>query len=168
MHNLKKLLIIISLITLTGCGFKPIYAKKNTTGNLAVVESFSQVRIGNIPNREGQFLRNILVDKIYTKGYPNKVKYFLTVGIIENKYSYGIKTDAVATRANIRFTANFILTEASTNKVLLKAPIYVNSSYNILDSSYETFVAEKDAKERALTEVANNIVHRLSIFFSKE
>lgn len=159
-------------IGLAGCGFKPLYT---TGGGNAAAKAgeqlpFEQIAIGHMANREGQYLRNRLIDTIYTKGRPGSPRYQLDInGLSEEITRLGIRKDASATRGQMRISGRMTLTDTAreTDRIILRRHIEATNSFNILSSQYTTQVTEQYARERALDEVARKTVRQLALYFNR-
>ena len=72
-------LILLCPFVLAACGFTPLYGTRSPEGNSpsSLRSSFSQVEVSLIPDRSGQTLRNLLIDRLYSGGYPVNPSYTL-------------------------------------------------------------------------------------------
>jgi len=158
--------VTFCVLTLLGCGFKPVYMA-NSSGQ-AMVQDFSNIYISNIPNRSGQYLRNQLIDRLYTKGIPQQPRYNLSVSPVKESISkLGIRKDATATHAQMSLKVDIVLKDKQTGNVLLERSIRSVNSFNILESQFTTAVTEQDARERALNEMSDTITTELSLYFKR-
>ena len=159
-------LVFCLALFLQACGFKPLYT---TQDGVSISPSFGEIKILSIPNKDGQFLRNLLIDRIYTEGRPANTRYSLKIKSVKETTSrLGIRKDASATRAQLRLTAGMILIDhQSNNETVLKRDIKSVVSFNILDNQYATLITEQDARERALNEISNDVIMQLSLFFNR-
>lgn len=148
--------------TLTGCGFQPLYGSYAANGQ-KTEEALNRITVANIPEREGQVLRNYLIDRLYLSGRPDNPLYVLTVVLASSEADLGIRKDATAARTNLTTTASFVLTERATGREILRATANSTASYNRLDAQYAALVAEKNAMDRTLKELTDLIVNRLSL-----
>ena len=157
------LLPFFLVVTISACGFQPIYSQKNQAN---VSENMSQIRISNIADRQGQILRNKLIDKLYgSSARPVSPKYRLSIqNLDEIISSVGIKKDATTTRGRITMTATLIL-EDYRGDILLERDLKSVNSYNILDSQYGTLITRQDAQQRTLDELSDEIQTILSLYF---
>src|SRR6218665_604235 len=64
---------------LAACGFEPMYGSSSSTAQTSVKASYADVEIANIPNREGQYLRTALIDRLYIQGRPADARYTLEI-----------------------------------------------------------------------------------------
>ena len=84
----------------------------------------------------------------------------------EQRQNLGIRRDETATRANLVISARLELIETGERKVMLREVMSSTASYNILDNQFATVIAEKDARERALVVLADDVTRRLGLFFA--
>jgi LPS-assembly lipoprotein len=157
-----RYLVLISVLILSACGFTPIYA---TQDNKKTAASFNQINIAIIPNREGQFLRNALIDRFYTNGEPKNPHYQLKISPIrEQTYNFDITVDSEATRRQLKLSATMRLIDLKTKKTVLKRSLLSIASYNVLQSEFSTIVTEQSARENALNDLARQIERQISLY----
>ena len=151
------------VLLLSACGFQPLYKAQNAAG---VRDSCKNIEIANIPDRDGQFLRNALIDRLYTAGRPSDALYKLTVAPLEKRnIALGIKKDASSTRSFLQFTTHVTLTDNRSGKALLDRDMHVVGSYNILDNQYANTVSEQNVTENLLREMGDDILTELNVYF---
>jgi len=157
-----KNFILVVVLLITACGFTPTYGTKTTSSDL------NAIKIDTIPDRNGQVVRNFLIDRFYDNGYPINARYNLSVSSIsESIIEIGIDQDDEASRAQLRQKANMRLMDIETNKVVLERTIRATSGYNILAGQFTTFVTEQDARQQALRALSDNITTQLEIYFTR-
>jgi len=150
---------------LAACGFHPVYGTHNESGG-AVAEDLNKIAIDNIPERSGQMLRNDLIDRMYSKGRPQQSAYTLIVKLGVTQQDLGIQADATSTRTLLDVTANYSLKDAQ-GKEILKGAAHSVATFNKISDQYATLAAHDSAVERTVNEIAEQIVNRLSIYFSE-
>lgn len=161
-------LLIICLFFISACGFSPLYGKNSAANNTTIKSNLSAISIAIIPNREGQFLRNALIDNFYIDGYPSNPQYNLSFSpILERISDFDITINSEATRRQLRLTTNMVFSDAGTNNVLLKRSLSAITSYNVLESEYSTVVTEQSAREAALNDLARQIEQQLSLYLNR-
>lgn len=159
-------LIVIALTS--GCGFTPIHGKYAGTGDIAVQDSLSRIYIGNIPDREGQYLRNALMDRFYTDGRPVNPAYRLEISpISQSKTDLDITKSSDATRAQLRLQSGLKLYDTGDNALLLERDLTAITSYNILQSQFTTRVSEQNARDNAIDDIADQIERQLALYFKR-
>ncbi|MBI3441891.1 MAG: hypothetical protein HY052_08880 [Proteobacteria bacterium] len=148
---------------LSGCGFAPIYADKDMP---AVARP--DIDISNIPDREGQYLRNLLIDRLYTSGRPTAAPYELRFTTLQKDIvNIGIQKDATATRAQMQITTQMQLVEKSTSKVLLQRTLKTADSYNLLDNQLATLVSQQNVTDSILREMGDDVITELNLYFRR-
>ena len=149
---------------LSACGFQPLYGEKAGTH----LSALSSIAISNIPDRDGQYLRNLLTDKLYQNARPENPLYLLSIAPLKkDTTNLGMRKDATTTRAQTDVSAHFVLTDAKNGAVLLERDVRSTGAYNILDSQFTTLVSEQSTSEHILEELSDNIVRELDLYFRR-
>lgn len=152
--------LLLSLVLLlavpTACGFSPVYGKKEEGQ-----ASLSEIQIDPIPQHTGQLLKGYMEDEIseFTAPY-----YGLHIDYNLQAIPVVTQVEGVAKRYRLVLRANLVLRDLDNQNILLKDTVTRQSSYNISDSDYSTFIAQRSAEEMALQELAHDIILRLSLF----
>ncbi len=160
--------LALVVVLLAGCGFQPVYATRQVdqTGQAAnAFETFRGVHIENIKDREGQFLRNQLTRLLQPSGRGSVTTHKLSVTLKESTRGLAVAKSAVASRANLRVTLSFKLSpidEAGDEDGTFSGSVTATSGYNIFNSEFQTLAAEKGARERAITDAAEQVRLRLA------
>jgi len=155
--------IVSAAAALGACGFQPLYGDggaRSASGELAAVH------INTIPDRNGQMLHNFLLDRINPQGRPGDPRYVLDIRLTESKASLGIIKDSSSTLAQIASVANYTLRDLKANKTLQTGRSRSVTSYNIVQSDFATLAAEKDARERTLRELSEDITTKVAVFLA--
>ncbi len=158
-------LALVCGLVLGGCGFRPLYGEDEAGSS--TFDSLETIQIAALPDRSGQQLHNLLRDRINPRGQPISPEYVLRISLSERTEELAIAEDETATRANLRLSANFTLTDVESNEVVMTGSSRSANSYNIVDSQYATYVSENDARERALRELSEDIRLRLATYFAR-
>jgi LPS-assembly lipoprotein len=161
------LIVLVLLGTLAACGFSPIYGQSSASNQPGVAAQLNQVAIDGIANRQGQQLRNLLIDRMYGKGRPQQATHRLSVVLNTSESDLGIRKDATAARAELNVSASVTLTESRSGKEVLQFNTNSIVSYNKVDAQYAALTAQKNAEERAVGDLAEKIINRVSLFFAK-
>ena len=166
-YFLFNALTVISLFLLSACGFSPIYGDyKNATAQNTVNRYFNEIDIAIIPNREGQYLRNALIDNLYNNGTPTNTRYDLRFSPVkENIYDFDITVESEATRRQLRLSTTMQLIDKATKQVLLSRRLTALTSNNVLESEFSTLVTEQNARENALNDLARQTERQLALYF---
>ena len=161
-RRLRFLAAACMLVPLAACGFRPLYG--NGSGS---ARALSNVSIGPIADRQGQILRNELLDRITPGGSVASAPYVLTVEYRENLSQLAIRRDDTATRANLRVSTQFKLREVSTGVVVYNGRSTATASYNLVQSDYANLVSRRAAQRRAAKLVADDMTTQIAIYFNR-
>jgi LPS-assembly lipoprotein len=153
MRRLATLSILLA--GLSACGFQPVNAP-GPNGDAATAET-AQVRVQPIPDRMGQILHSALTDRLQggASGAPDA--YALAVSLDERIDETGFRLDETATRRNITVLADYRLIDTRTRQTVLNGRAQSTNSANVLDQPYATEVAEREARKRGVTDLAEKI-----------
>ena len=163
---MHKLALVFITLLLPACGFTPVY--KNNGATDSTTSNLSQIEIAIIKDREGQFLRNALIDRFYRSGYPANPQYRLVVNsIAETINDFDITVDSEATRQQLKLSTNIALIDLKTKESVLNRSLAATTSNNVLESEFSTIVTEQSARESALNDLARQIERQLALYFKK-
>ena len=163
-----RTLLTVTLLLTAACGFHPVYGVNKHTP-VGVESKLQQVWISNIPDREGLFLRNALINRFYRNGTPENPKYVLSVQPVrETTRDLDITVDADATRGQLTLSTAIELSDRDTGEVLVKQNLRAITSYNILGSEFTNRVSEQNTRENALEDLARQIENRVTLAFKKK
>jgi len=163
MKKIKLFLYLIAFFMSSSCGYEPIYSK-----NINTNKELLSISIKNIKNRPGQILRNTLLNQLNPERERVITKYRLIIEISESSTSLGYRRDRSATRTDLEVTAKYLLKNVKNDEIILKEDVKSISSFDVVESVYATLVAEKDAREKSLKIISDNIYTNLVIFFKKK
>ncbi|MDF1748147.1 MAG: hypothetical protein P1V34_04660 [Alphaproteobacteria bacterium] len=152
------------LLTLAGCGFRPVYGTGGADGGVNAMEDLEATKINVIEDREGQVLHNLLLDRFNPKGRPTKSKYSLSVKLDYTTVDRGTQIDATVTRAELTVTAQAKLVAFDEVKLFTSRAV---STYSLSTSDYAAEVAKQNALDRSLVLVADDLRIQIATFFEK-
>lgn len=153
---------LIALLSLTACGFSPIYAQKDLGLKL------SHIDLVTPDTRTGYFVRNRLTSTLNVKDSEPKL-YRLTVDLSERRYDIGLQVDDTAVRSEISTWVNYSLTDIETRRVITSGQFINTTTFDVSNTSpYVGVVAQKEGQERAADGIAERIHSDLSLFFYGE
>ncbi|MCK5424282.1 MAG: hypothetical protein KAI89_02840 [Emcibacter sp.] len=168
---MKLILVLISAITLSGCGFKPMYGQfSDGKGDLR--EVMENIRVGDIteqgrPSRIGQVIRNNLLDRLTPFGETKSAEYVLNVTFLIEEHGYGIRADESVTLQNLKLVTSYQLEDVTSSKVVLDFAARALVTYDLAQSDYSNMIARNAALKRLSEEVANQMATRIGAFFNK-
>lgn len=159
--------ILVCLLLLAGCGYKPLYGERGVTDS-SVVDELALIRIEAIPDRIGQQMYNMLRERLNPYGPPDQPKYVLSIALAETRENLFLERDETATRANLTLRANFVLRRIGDGAVVATGLSRAVSSYDILSSQFASVVSDQDARLRGARAISDDIRTRLAIALSAE
>lgn len=171
LRTLARTLALSALIAGTGllaaCGYRPLYGTAGLTSSASTTATaeLKAVDVGRISGRSGQMLRTALERRLHIP-QRSAGRYRLVVVYSESRQNLAEQKSGAVTRANLRTKGTYRLTRNSDDVLLTKGISDAVASYNLLDSEFATLAAEKNARERAIETLADDIRTRLAIYFS--
>tara|TARA_B100001063_G_scaffold73220_1_gene67382 strand:+ start:1510 stop:1965 length:456 start_codon:yes stop_codon:yes gene_type:complete len=148
---LKKIIIILTLIFLTGCEYKPIYSSSNKSNYKIVIEEitgdkklnkFLVENLNRNSNKNSNEIVNIKIDTQYKKSIIAKD----TAGNVTNYQANAITT--------------FLINRDEITKTFT-----INEKFNFqkISDKYEEKGYEENIKKNLATSIAQKLILRLSI-----
>jgi LPS-assembly lipoprotein len=161
------LVCVLAALSLAACGFQPMYGTKSPAAKAAAV-ALPNIDVANIPDRDGQYLRNLLIDRLYTHGRPEGAPYLLKFSKLQKTIAnLGIQKDATATRAQMQISTHMQLVEQATGKVVLERDLRTVGAYNLLDDQLATIVSQRNITDSILQEMRDEAVLALTLHFRR-
>jgi len=160
MSSFKAALLCLCLAR-GACGFQPRYAQ--TSGLQR-----DDIAIAIIPDRDGQELRNLLIDRLQARGVSSTPRYELRIAQLEKTVTgFGIRKDASATRTQMQIDSKMELVEKATGAVILKRDLRALGASDVLDSQFATVVSRQAMTRNMLQDMADEIVGELNLHFRR-
>jgi LPS-assembly lipoprotein len=155
----RALLLALMAVTLSACGFTPLY------GVQGVASSLSAIEVTAPPGRSGFLLRQSLDDAFARKASATPA-YRLTMRLAENRYPRGVRVDNVANRYELQLIVDYTLT-AVNGGVVKTGHVQSSVTYDSADQPYASIAAEQDGQERAAGQAARQIQLELASWLAK-
>ena len=154
--------LFLLCLGLVGCGYQPLYGDR---ANAVTSEDLALVYIAPVPDRNGQQLRNFLLEELNSSGQPSRPIYTLTIGLNVASTGVSLSRDSTTSRTSITATAKYSLSETASGKSLFSGTSRGTDAYDVLISDYGTLVSQDDAVKRALREVSSDIRTQVAVYF---
>lgn len=158
----RGILVAFAVAPLAGCGFHPLYGG-HTAGEYD--PRLAAIKVAPIADREGQLLELALREKLNPRGVALPTRYTLTVSLSLARIDLGIQRNATSTRSEINATASYSLSGAGTN---IAGSSRTVSAFNLQNDAWAATVAENDARERAIQDLADTIYTQLSLWSQRQ
>lgn len=158
-----KSLVFVLVLSLAACGFQPLHGQGSEGTNPAA--RYAEIYIDNIPDKDGQYLRNQLIDRLYTQGRPQNARYTLKMSPLQKDIvDIGIRKDATSTRGRMEIKSTLQLIDNASGQVVLQRDMHSVGAYNQLDNQFATLISRENLTENILKEMSNNILTQINLF----
>jgi LPS-assembly lipoprotein len=154
---------IAASLAASACGFEPLYATGSDSANIP--NALRRIEVLPLQDRNGQLLQTALQRRLSVGGAPATVDYTLDIALRESVQGFGIRGDAAPTRQRVRMIADYRLVNKETDAEMFAGSALSDTTIDIVDSEYATFIAEESATERNSQVVAERILSRLALYF---
>ena len=173
--HLLRLAVVFAVGMLTAACFQPLYGTQPASPDASVGAKLSAIEIPDIPAPKGSAnarlavdLRNALLYNFNGGGNPIAPTYQLkvTIGTTTNSVIIDVTSGRPETQLE-GVNASFSLVEIATQKTVVSASTFARASYDI-PGTEQRFAAQRawrDAEDRAVQLIAQNIRNRLASFF---
>ncbi|WP_417822870.1 LPS assembly lipoprotein LptE [Thalassospira lucentensis] len=161
LRALFPVITLVALMSLSACGFRPLYAEDRS--GQSTTTDMSQVEVTLINDRVGQITRNLLIETLTPRGQVANPAYTLDVKVSESTSEQGFTKDNEATIANYLLEATYQLTRKSDATLLRKGTVRSRTSYNIVDSDFASLEAEKAARRDTARNLAQQIANQVAV-----
>jgi len=147
---LPAALLAVAALTLSACGFTPLYGPELVTKGLGSIEVVAP------EGRTGYLLREKLDDAL-ARDVNLLPTHRLVYTVKEARYARGVRVDNVANRYELNLTANWRLLDAKTGQQVRAGQATAAVTYDSADQPYASIASQQDSQERAAAEVARKI-----------
>ncbi|MDC7683033.1 hypothetical protein PQU92_07080 [Asticcacaulis sp. BYS171W] len=151
--------LLVAPLSLSGCGFTPVYAQKGLAATLAGID------FNVTESRTGYFVRQNLVSGFDSAAAATK-PYRLDVKLVENRYDIGVGVNDTATRSEISNSVTYQLVDVQTRKVLTEGSFVDTTTYDASNKSpYGSVISQKDGQQRAATSISERLRNDITLYF---
>ncbi|MEM9575464.1 MAG: LPS assembly lipoprotein LptE [Pseudomonadota bacterium] len=140
-------------LTLAACGFQPVYGTGGA-GN-ALQNSISVSVPGDV---DAYMLTRRLEERLGRATVP---AYRLSVDVDTKREALAVNTDSNTNRFNLIGDASYVLVETATGRIVTSGEVDNFTGSSATGTTLATLAAERDARERLMTLLADQIVTRL-------
>jgi LPS-assembly lipoprotein len=154
---------LLGALLLGGCGFRPLHGERD--GRAPVAAGLETIRVGVIPERNGQLMRRLLEEKLGSGTAP--ARYDLRVGLAFGVDLQGFARDGTPSRVRVTATATwFLFDTGAPARLVTRGTERAFDAYNVPENQFFSADASRQATERRLLEqLAEDVVRRLAIRF---
>lgn len=175
LRQLVRLAVVLAFGALTGACFQPLYGDRNISAGDTVRDKLGAVEIANIPANNGTpearlavALRNALMEDFNGGATPLAPTHRLQVTLGSSITTVIVDVSSGRPDAQVEgINAYYSLTELATQKVVLQTSTFARASFDVPGSAqrFAQQRAWRNAEDRAVALVAQNIKNRLASFF---
>lgn len=156
---------------LGACGFEPLHApggSRSSAARGAAASELAAVRVGIIPDRNGQLLRRDLQDSLSSGPTGVQARYDLKVALQIGVEAQGFRRDGAATRTRLNVTAPWSLYTMAVPPVLVAGGVErAFDAFNLPDNQFFAADASQDAAQRRLVRrIADDVVEKVALALS--
>lgn len=151
----RRTLLLTALAALPACGFQPVYGP-NGAGSVLQ----GAVLVDTPVTRDDYLLTREIETRL---GRANPGRYGLSYSIGVDPESVAISKTNVTTRYNLLGEATFALRDLETLEVITSGKASNFTGYSASGTTVATQAAERDARQRLMTILADQIIMRLVV-----
>lgn len=156
MSSSDRRTLLLSLLALGACGFRPVYGE----GEPAVAMR-NRIAIDVVNGRAGFELRERLEDRLGRAG-PD-APFVLSFRVETRKSSLAVTEDEGTTRESLMGTAHFTVRRRDTGQVVYRDAVRSFTAFSTTSATYPSAVAETDANVRLARALADRIAERIAL-----
>ncbi len=145
--------VLLLALALAGCGFTPVYGPGGAAEGL-----HGQVAIDPPRDAEGFTFVQALRRRL---GEGDAPRYRLSAELTLDERQMGVTRGQVITRYQVIGSARYRLTDSETDARLTSGTVESFASYSATGTTFATRAARRDARERLMTILADQVVDRL-------
>jgi LPS-assembly lipoprotein len=149
----RRSFLVMSAASLSACGFTPAYGPSGGGTKL-----HGTVELDAPKTRPDYLLTRHLEDRL---GRSNGARYGLSYAIDLNQAPIAISANNVTTRYNVLGEITYALRDLGSGAVLSSGKVESFTSYSTSGTTVATQASEKDAQERLMVILGDQIVTRL-------
>ena len=153
MWSYSRRLVLAGLVATAGCGFTPVYGPGGSAEALR-----GQIDIDGPRDIPGFVLVRHLETRL---GLPDEPVYRLSAEIQLEEDELGITTGQEITRYEVLGRVRFALIDLASGDTVTTGRVENFTSYSATDTAFATRSAQRDARERLMVALGDQIVARL-------
>lgn len=153
MSSSDRRLFLVGLAALAGCGYTPVYAPGSVARGL---------RGAIFVDPPSDPIGFVLVNELERRfGEPVSPRYRLTASLALAEDGIGITADQEITRFRLRGRADWAVFDPATGERLTAGQAQSFTSYSATATTVATRAAKRDAEERLMVILADQIITRM-------
>ncbi|MBO9447690.1 MULTISPECIES: LPS assembly lipoprotein LptE [Ruegeria] len=155
MSSFDRRTLLLMPLALAACGFEPVYAPGGAGSAL-----FGRVAVSE-PNTVTSYLLVEDLEQKLGRSATSGSEYNLDVSVSTSTVAAAITTTNETNRLTINGTANYALRSNATGQILASGTVTDFVGYSAAGSTVSTLASERDATERLMVLLSDQIITRL-------
>lgn len=151
--NRRAFLSLLAALPLAGCDFRPVYGPEGDGGQLT-----GAIRADDPENRLGYELIAHFQSRL---GRPSAARWALGYRITTSQVAIGVSPENVTTRYNVKGRLDWSIRPIGGGDPILSGVIENLTSYSATGSTIATGTARRDAEDRLMVILADQLVARI-------
>ena len=148
------------MLFISSCGFKPMLAK-DTEGYNAL----EHVKLYQVEGPD-QLRLNRIISENMGDSLGISPLYQLKIRVSNELSAIGTMKDSISTRYKVKVTFNYELVDIETQANIDQGNIYLYSSYDVAESEFQSYIAERYTNDNILKELCEELKSRLILVLS--
>ncbi len=149
----RRAALVLAAAALAGCGFQPVYGPGGSGGKLQ-----NRVLVSTPSERTTYLLVRRIEERLGRAADP---VYTLSVNLQMRVEGLGIDTTGTTNRFNLIGVAGYALSETASGQAITSGTVNSFTGFFASGTTVETLASERDARERLMVILADQIVARL-------
>lgn len=155
MRKSITLLGVALLMSLSACGFQPIYATSGVNSQLG--KELQSIELSYASNVLNQSVARTFKRLISPEGKKHTSRYLLTLNAEASHGALAIQLNQEVTRYKTTVRLSYTLTDMQTGKELRSGKLVRQGGYDVVESEYAEHVSRIDTERRVATELAEDL-----------
>ena len=153
MSLLDRRTVLLFPLALAACGFQPVYGTGGTGDKLQ-----GRVEVSEPETRDAFLVTRRIEERMGRAGDP---AYALALTVRSQKDGLAVNRQGNITRFNLLGEADYVLTDTRSGQVITSGSVDSFTGYSATGTTVATLAAERDAQQRLMIILADQIITRL-------
>lgn len=152
-RKLNRRLVVLAPLALTACGFQPVFAPGQSGASL-----LNRVRVDAPTDQNGYLLTREIEERL---GRGGDTAYSLTLTTITSERALAINREGNTDRFHIVGVITYALRDLTSGQIIGSDTVENFVGFSATGTTVVTLASERDALERLMTLLADQVVTRL-------
>lgn len=153
-----KTLLIITVLTLSSCGFRAIYNdNKISEDSKSYNQELASIQVQTVRKKINQDLKNNLEDILNPDGIEIQKKYVIDVDLTKRIASTFTTTTGSSGRNKVTLTANYRLKDLESGELIATGSTFAKDDFNVGLGRFANYTTEEEITSNLTIILAQNI-----------